>query len=66
AQQSPSHPRPRVWPSVQGFLRRHRPDLLDLYRSILFDAASRARYEDELRARIRRAAGDAGLAGRLA
>ena len=60
------NPRPRVWPSVQGFLRRHRPDLLDLYRSILFDAASRARYEDELRARIRRAATDAGLAGRLA
>jgi DNA repair photolyase len=60
------NPRPRVWPSVQGLLRRHWPDLCEHYRRILFDADRRARYQGELQARIRRAAGEAGLAGRMA
>jgi len=56
------NPRPRVWPSVQEFLRRNRPALLDHYRCVLFDRAFRAEYVDELHARIARAADDAGLA----
>jgi DNA repair photolyase len=60
------NPRPRVWASVQGLLRRHRPDLLSLYRRVMFDAAWRPRYQDELSQRIREAAADVGLAGRLA
>ncbi|KPK82865.1 MAG: hypothetical protein AMJ81_09030 [Phycisphaerae bacterium SM23_33] len=59
------NPRPRVWPSVQQFLRRHRPDLVEPYRRILFNAADRARYQKELRGRIRRAAAGAGLLDRL-
>jgi len=59
------NPRPRVWPAVQVLLRRHRPDLLEHYRQLLFDPACRARYQDELHGRIRRAAAKAGLAQRL-
>ena len=55
------NPRPRVWPSVQQFLRRHRPDLLELYRRVLFDSAYRAHYVDELHSRIDQAAADAGV-----
>ena len=54
------NPRPRVWPSVQEFLRRQRPDLLELYRRVLFDSAYRAHYVDELHSRIDQAAADAG------
>jgi DNA repair photolyase len=57
--------RPRVWPSVQNFLRRHRPDLYEEFRRILFDSDHRAAYEAELRRRIRDAAKAAGLTGRL-
>ena len=60
------NPRPRVWPSVRAFLQRRRPDLLDLYRRVLFDRAFRARYQEDLRGRIRRAAAGAGRVGRLA
>lgn len=60
------NPRPRVWPSVQEVLRQHRPDLHEHCRRCLHDAASRAEYRRELRARIERAAAAAGLAGRLA
>jgi len=59
------NPRPRVWPSVQAFLRNRRPDLLDDYRRVLFNAACRADYADQLDRRIRQAATDAGLADRL-
>ena len=60
------NPRPRVWPSVQALLRRHRPDLLELYRGVLFDSAYRAGYLDELHGRVRQAAAAAGVSGRLA
>ncbi len=60
------NPRPRVWPSVQGLLRRRMPKLTDLYRRVLFDRAHRARYVRELDARIARAAARAGMADRLA
>jgi len=59
------NPRPRVWPSVQAFLRRHRPGLLGLYRRVLFDRAYRAEYVTELHERIRRAAAEAGVSDRL-
>ena len=55
------NPRPRVWPAVQDLLRRHHPDLLDLYRTVLFDPAARAQYIDDLNQRVRRAAVAAGL-----
>jgi DNA repair photolyase len=57
--------RPRVWPSVQQVLRRHRPDLLDHYRRVLFDKDHRREYQDQLAQRIRAAADRAGTADRL-
>jgi len=60
------NPRPRVWPSVRAFLERHRPDLLSLYGSVLFDRAYRRQYLAELNARIRQAAARRGLEDRLA
>ena len=59
------NPRPRVWPSIQTFLRRHRSDLLPMYRCVLFDRTHRERYVADLNDRIRVAAADAGLANRL-
>ena len=59
------NPRPRVWPSVQMVLRRHRPDLHECYRRLMFDRARRREYQRGLDDRIRRAARNAGLAGRL-
>jgi len=55
------NPRPRVWPSVQQFLRRHRPDLYAHYRAVLFDASFRRQYERQVDARIRKARKAAGL-----
>ena len=60
------NPRPRVWPSLQAFLRRHRPDLIEHYRRVLFDAAYRKEYLHKLDERCRRAAARAGVAARLA
>ena len=59
------NPRPRVWPSVQEFLRRRQPELVEHYRRVLFDPACRVQYEAELTQRVRAAAGQAGLADRL-
>lgn len=59
------NPRPRVWPSVQGFLRRRQPKLVEHYRRLLFDPACRVQYEAELSQRVRAAAAQAGLADRL-
>jgi DNA repair photolyase len=59
------NPRPRVWPSIQTFLRRHRSDLLPLYRRVLFDRTYRERYAAELQHRVRVAAAEAGVADRL-
>ena len=44
------NPRPRVWPAVAELLRKNFPELLQPYRKILFDQASRADYFKELRA----------------
>ena len=62
----PINPRPRVWPAVQQVLRRHRPELHDIYQRVLFDAGFRRDYRRRLNARIRKAAQAAGLADRLA
>jgi DNA repair photolyase len=59
------NPRPRVWVSVQEVLRRHRPDLLERYRGLLFNGAERRAYGRQLDVRIRGAAENAGLADRL-
>jgi DNA repair photolyase len=59
------NPRPRVWPSIQGFLRRERSDLLPRYRRVLFDRPYRERYVADLNQRIRAAAAAAGVADRL-
>ncbi|MHC4800190.1 MAG: SPL family radical SAM protein [Planctomycetota bacterium] len=56
------NPRPRVWPSVQEILRRHCPQLYDNYRSVLFNLTERGKYQRQLNGRIRKAAGNAGLA----
>jgi DNA repair photolyase len=60
------NPRPRVWPSIQEVLRRHRPSLHEHYRRLLFDPSSRRAYRRQLNERIRRAARNAGLASKLA
>jgi DNA repair photolyase len=60
------NPRPRVWPAVRQLLSRHRPDLLETYRRALFDSAYREQYLEELHRRVRRIAGETGLADRLA
>ncbi len=59
------NPRPRVWPSVQAFLRRHRRDLLEHYRRVLFDTAFRKAYLGDLTERCRQAAERAGVSTRL-
>ena len=59
------NPRPRVWPSVQKLLRRHWPGLYEHYRRVLFDHTCRAGYLNRLDRRVRRAAVQAGLTGRL-
>ncbi|MBU0617520.1 MAG: radical SAM protein [Planctomycetes bacterium] len=59
------NPRPRVWPSVQTVLRRHRPELHECYRRLMFDPACRRTYQQQLDGRIRRAARNVGLTGRL-
>jgi DNA repair photolyase len=60
------NPRPRVWPAVAELLRAEFPELLPQYRKILFDEAWRTEYLAELRTRVERAAGRAGLAERVA
>ena len=59
------NPRPRVWPAVQALVQRRFGGLLPLYRSVLFDKDYRADYLELLGKRIRRAAREAGVAGRL-
>lgn len=59
------NPRPRVWPSIQPFLRRHRSHLLEYYRRVLFDAAFRKDYLCRLDERVQRAAAAAGIAARI-
>jgi DNA repair photolyase len=59
------NPRPRVWPSIQEFLRSQRSDLLPLYSRVLFDRTYRERYLAELGERVRAAAEEAGLGDRL-
>ena len=59
------NPRPRVWPSVQEVLRRHRPDLHERYRHVLFDQAGRQTYRRQLGQRIRAAAASTGMSSRL-
>lgn len=60
------NPRPRVWLSVQELVRRNRPNLLELYRGVLFDPARREAYRQEVARRVERAAAGAGVADRLA
>jgi DNA repair photolyase len=60
------NPRPRVWPAVAELLRAKFPDLVQPYRKILFDEASRARYLKELRDRVERAARRTSLSDRVA
>jgi DNA repair photolyase len=60
------NPRPLVWPAIRDLLERRRPDLLGLYRRILFNPDERDRYTAALDDRVRRAATAAGVAARLA
>jgi hypothetical protein len=58
------NPRPRVWPSVQGFLGRGQPMLGEHYRKSLFDPVCRIEYESELGRRVQAAAAQADLPSR--
>ena len=57
--------RPRVWPAVHELLAQHRPDLLGLYRRVLFEPEFREQYVAQLQQRIRQAAMANRLADRL-
>ena len=57
--------RPRVWPAVNELLSQHRPDLLALYRRVLFEPEFREQYVGQLQERIRQAAMANRLADRL-
>ena len=59
------NPRPRVWPAVAKLLRAEFPDLLPMYRKILFDRQTRAKYMEELRTRIDAAARRKSLTDRV-
>ncbi|HSW44844.1 MAG TPA: radical SAM protein [Phycisphaerae bacterium] len=61
----PLNARPRVWPAVQQVLRRHCPDLYELYRRVLFDPAFRQRYRCDVRSRICQAARRTRVESRL-
>jgi DNA repair photolyase len=60
------NPRPLVWPVVRELLARHRSELVEHYRRILFEEDFRDRYLAGLNQRIRQAADETGLADRLA
>lgn len=59
------NPRPRVWPSVAGLLRREYPDMRERYRRLLFDRAARALYLRELSERVERSAARHRLGDRV-
>jgi DNA repair photolyase len=59
------NPRPRVWPSVVGLLRRKFPELEGRYRAMLFDQEARAQYLVGLGERVRRAAARHHMTDRL-
>ncbi|MFH0965057.1 MAG: radical SAM protein [Planctomycetota bacterium] len=60
------NPRPRVWPSVAGLLRREFPELRRRYSRVLFDPRVREEYLGEVHGRVERAARKAGVADRVA
>jgi len=60
------NPRPRVWPAVQGLLRRHWPGLVGDYQRVLFEPRARKKYIDALNQRVRQAARRAGIEDHLA
>jgi len=60
------NPRPLVWPVVRELLARHRSELVEHYRRILFEEDFRDRYLAGLNQRIRQVADETGLADRLA
>ncbi len=60
------NPRPRVWPSVGPFLRREFPDLHDHYSRLLHHGETRDAYVKELGDRVRKAARQHHVEGRLA
>ena len=59
------NPRPRVWPSVAGLLRKHFPGLQQRYSRILFDAQRRAEYLADFRDNVAAAATRLALQDRV-
>jgi len=59
------NPRPKVWSSVSGLLRREFPDLHEPYRRVLFSEEARGVYLAELRGRVTAAAARFKLQDRL-
>lgn len=59
------NPRPRVWPSVAGLLRREFPHLHERYSRMLFDKRARGDYLEGLQSRIQRAGARHRLTDRL-
>lgn len=59
------NPRFGMWPGVVCALERCHPELVPLYREVLYDGQARARYSADLRRRITFEAGRRGLGERL-
>jgi DNA repair photolyase len=59
------NPRPKVWESIVVVLRKRYPQLLPVYRSMLFNEAERDKYVEALEKRFRGAAADAGMPKKL-
>jgi hypothetical protein len=46
-------------------LHEHRPELIADYRKICFDYAAKSAYSEELASRVRRVAGELGMADKM-
>ncbi len=59
------NPKPGVWNSLAPFLKRHHPDLLDLYRSLFYDMDEYRAYCQDLGRRLRKIADEHGIGDKL-
>lgn len=59
------NPRPGVWNEIVPFLRRHHPELIDLYRRLFFNQDEYRAYCEDLGIRLRKIAGEHGVGEKL-
>jgi len=59
------NPRPGVWNSIVPFIKRHHPELFDLYRALFFDEDEYRAYCQDLAHRLRKIAGEHHISDKL-